>query len=337
MYYFVLLGLSLLQLVAISVIIGMIFMRRNAGRRYLLGAALALGVLTSIFMLLFLGAYNVPGGGFYNGYYYPLLVASIGTVLIAFMLAYSYVSRPCLFIGLMLLLIYGLFIYGAMGRFAYGIGVFGIGTAYGQMYRESAAAKGSNRNKKTYEVGIETSRDVLQIGLGVIVMLVLALGRMGVPMLVVLIIAAYALNNSLPNLKRHGALYSMLRRFERRGSTYGSGAIYILAGTAMLVGFISGAAFLEVSIAILFIGDALATIFGMRFGFAKLPYVSRKTLGGFLAFALVGAVSFYAIGEGAVLSIVLAIVVAFVESVSSRFDDNVTVPAALIALFYVLF
>ncbi|MCL4374195.1 MAG: hypothetical protein M1360_03565 [Candidatus Marsarchaeota archaeon] len=331
MYYFVLLYLSLIQLAAASAIFGMTIMHNDTGKRHLFEGMAFLGLLTSVFVLFFLGAHSTAI--FYNGYFYPLLVISLGTVLVSVMLAYSYISRPCMFIGLMLLLIYGMFLYGAMGRFAYGIGVFGIGTAYGLIYKEASSAKSMGKRSNVH---VETSRDLFQIALGIMVMLIIAIGRAGVPLLAVLMVAAYALNNSIPNSKSNSALYGMLGRFERRGSTYGIGAAYILAGTAMLVGFVSSTAFLEASIAILFIGDALATIIGMHIGIARLPYSKRKSVGGFLAFAAVSAVSFYAFGGALVLSIALAIALAFVESVSTHFDDNITVPLALIVAFYLL-
>ncbi|MEM0149275.1 MAG: hypothetical protein QXW10_00035 [Candidatus Micrarchaeaceae archaeon] len=333
MYYFVLL-LAILQLAAISIVAAMLLRSYAAKERNAFRAVLLLGMLTAIFIFLAIGAYHAYI--FYYGYYYPLLIVSISTMLISIMLAYSYAIRPCLFVGLMLLFIYGMFIYGAAGTFAYGIGIFGVGTMYGLLYRgrkSKASAAPSPRN----DIKIETNRDILQIGLGIIVMLIIAAGKVSIPVISVLIITAYAFNNSLPGSNKHVTLYAALNRFERRGSAYGLGAIYLVAGTSMLVGFINHMHFLEAAIAVLFIGDALATIIGMRFGMARLPYNRRKTVGGFAAFAIVGAVSFYAIGIGAPLSIALAFALAFVESISSRFDDNITVPIALIILFYALF
>jgi len=324
MYLLIIFLLSLLQLAAVLAITGMLLRSRNVKKPNLLNAMLTIGGLTVLLVSIVLG--NT------SAYNYMLLMVSLGTVMLSTLIAYAYVDRPCLFIALMALLIYSMFIFGAMNEFIYSMSIFGIGTAYGLIYRESV---GLHAKKPKSNASIEMRRDIFQIMLGIIIILILLIND-GSFLLVVLIIIAYLLNNILPNEHKYSGIYAFFKGFERGNETYGLGAVYIMAGASMLLGFIKSTDFLIASIAVLFIADALATIIGINFKSMKLKYNTKKTVGGFAAFAIVSFLSMYLVGIGALLSIIIAIVLAFVESISVRFNDNITVPAALIIIRFII-
>ena len=334
MYPLILLFL-IVQLAIVSVAIAAIIKNYTHEERTRLATALLFGLLTAFFIVFIVQ--RIDSGIFseyFNDIYFVILLVSISTMLVSIVLSYSYVVRPCIFMGFILLLVYSLFIYGAIGAFGYGIGIFGIGTLYGLLFKEGnvvSSKRADLQNNKT-----EINRDIFQVLIGGIIMLAIACGKMGISIFVVLAMAGYVLNNSLPNSRKLSVVYRQISRLERRGVTYGIGAVYLLAGASMLVGFISNLAFLEAAICILFIGDALATIVGISFPIAKLPYNRGKTIGGFLAFAIVSVISFYSIGIALLPSLAFSILLAFVESISVHFDDNLTISILLIILFYVL-
>lgn len=98
--------------------------------------------------------------------------------------------------------------------------------------------------------------------------------------------------------------------------------------------------------ALMAFGDGMASVVGMRFGRIPLPWNPRKSLEGFLAFVMFGAVAASALGDfvlagrgGAtradivVAACVAAVVAALLESLDSGIDDNLIVPlsGALVA------
>ena len=93
--------------------------------------------------------------------------------------------------------------------------------------------------------------------------------------------------------------------------------------------------------AILAFGDGFATITGHRAPIAPLPWNRKKSWGGFIAFLVTGAAAAIGIAilyGGPALTVVIAAVVvsAFVESMPTGVDDNITVPIAAAVTLAVL-
>ena len=84
----------------------------------------------------------------------------------------------------------------------------------------------------------------------------------------------------------------------------------------------------------LFVGDSAATILGIRFGKAKLPYNKKKSYVGALAyFAVTLLIAFPLIGY---FALIIALVAAIVESLPVHIDDNFDTAIAIIAVVKVL-
>lgn len=265
---------------------------------------------------------------------YHLLAIEYGIALIAAVLVQMYMLRPKAFIALTVLMLAGFlaYCYGNFGGFA-PIGVFGLSTMYGLVYRDNIQKRGSRTVNK--ERSKEVHRDIIQIALGAVVLAILAFLKSSAAIAIVfaLIILGYAVND-LSNERRLKGAYEILEsRLERSGVIYGSGALYIAAGTAMIVGFVNDPAFVMFGIITLFFADSMATIVGVNLDRVKLPYNKNKSVFGSLAFFLVTALLGYpliglvAVGLGALL--------AFVESVDIKLDDNVSL-AMFVIVAYVL-
>jgi dolichol kinase len=258
--------------------------------------------------------------------------------LLATILAMFYISKPYVFISLLAALMFGIIVYiSAYGGDTAFAGMFAIGTIYGLIYREFAlnpkvADSSSSKKRKRTEI----NRDILQIIFGVILIGALyyfgyANGEM---IIFALIILGYLMNNLLANLMIR-PIYVRVKDLERKNVSYGLGASYLAASTALMLGFAHNAPLLLFGIVALFFGDAAATIIGISArNAAKLPYNRYKTIVGSLAFFLVTAVLGYLfVGIYAVL---LAAILAFIEGLYISLDDNVRSGIAVIILGTIL-
>lgn len=261
--------------------------------------------------------------------HYAVLAIELGVALISSMLVQLYMSKPKSFIALMLLMLAGfmLYSYGRFGGFT-PMGVFGAATMYGLVYRNLRQRRKARTVSK--EKSKEIIRDIIQITMGVIIVALLALFRFGtaVPMVFALIILGYALND-LSGEKSLGSAYKAVEsRLERSGVVYGSGALYIAAGTALIIGFVSNPMFVVFGMIVLFFSDSAATIVGINLDFVRLPHNSEKSLLGSLAFFLVTAsLGYLVIGVNA---LILAAPLALIESVNTHLDDNVSLAIAVV-------
>ncbi|MFA5412156.1 MAG: hypothetical protein WC350_02295 [Candidatus Micrarchaeia archaeon] len=119
--------------------------------------------------------------------------------------------------------------------------------------------------------------------------------------------------------------------FEREGvRTPGFGSAWYAFGILMASVAISDPSLLAAAICVLAFGDSFSTIFGQG-GKIHIPYNPHKTLEGSAAFFLGSLSAYLFIGPAA---IPLAIVCAIVESLPLPLDDNITIPAAAILVFY---
>ena len=198
-------------------------------------------------------------------------------------------------------------------------GMFAIGTIYGLMYREFVISpkkeklkpQKNNKNK-------EVNRDLIQIFLGIILIAVIYFipHLAAIDLIFALIILAYACNNLLANLKL-GPIYKKAVDLERKNVTYGLGATYLAASTALVMGFTHSTNMLLFAIIVLFFADSFATIVGVSLKrAAELPYNRYKTIVGSFAFFVVAAVAgFVLLGY---FGILFALILSFVESLNHR-------------------
>ncbi len=92
---------------------------------------------------------------------------------------------------------------------------------------------------------------------------------------------------------------------------------------------------LYISIVVLSLGDSFSTVVGKKFGRHKIPYNSKKSVEGFLAFvvfAFVGSMFFCDFK----VALILSIFGAFVESLPIKIDDNIAIPISVAILYNVL-
>ncbi|MDE1871180.1 MAG: hypothetical protein KGI06_02985 [Candidatus Micrarchaeota archaeon] len=273
-------------------------------------------IVTAYLVYGLIGAHGSAG-------YYNLLALDICIALVSTILAILYITKPYIFIGLMLLLIAGFIIYASGYPSNTGFaGMFAIGTIYGLLYREFVLGpKRSDKAKKQKKK--EINRDMVQILLGIVlvgVMLVFHYSS-SVSIIFGLMLLGYAFNNLLANI-RIGSFYRRAMDLERKDSTYGQGATYLAASTALVIGFTSGANMLLFGIIVLFFADSIATIVGISArGASSLPYNRYKTIVGTLAFFAVAAVGGYLILG--LYGLLFAAILAFVESIDLSIDDNI--------------
>jgi len=180
----------------------------------------------------------------------------------------------------------------------------------------------------------ETRRDIVQILIGialVAVFTVLAYADAMLFLLAGLLLALLLGNYAISNPKKRAA--RLLRSLERKGASFGQGAMWLALGALLAIGFLNR----NESIALLasiFIGDAVATIVGIRYGRTALPYNKKKSVAGSAAyFASALLVSFPFLGYAAVLTSFAAVAV---ESLPIHIDDNFDTAMALAILMRLL-
>ncbi len=287
----------------------------------------ALAAIVTVSAIYLLWQQQLAGG-------YYLLGIEYGIALLATVLVQMYMLRPKAFIALTVLMLVGFLVYcyGNFGGFA-PVGVFGLSTMYGLVYRDSLQKRGMKTVNK--DKAKEVHRDIIQIALGLVVLAILIFLKSSTAVAIVfaLIILGYVVNDLSSERRLRGVYRILDSRLERSGVVYGSGALYMAAGTAMMVGFVSNQAFMMFGLVTLFFADSIATIVGVNFDQVKLPYNKKKSVFGSLAFFLVTAllgyplIGFTAIGLGALLAIV--------ESVDIKLDDNVSL-AMVVVIAYAL-
>ncbi|MEM3841684.1 MAG: hypothetical protein QXN59_03260, partial [Candidatus Micrarchaeaceae archaeon] len=110
----------------------------------------------------------------------------------------------------------------------------------------------------------------------------------------------------------------------------GEGALLMAGGSMMVLGLVGQANFIILGLSAVFFADPAATIFGVAFGRAKLPYNKNKSWAGSLAyFAVLGAIGFELVG---LIGVALAAALAFIESLDASLDDNASTSIAFIVL-----
>jgi len=180
----------------------------------------------------------------------------------------------------------------------------------------------------------EERRDLIQICSGVVLVAVLVFLSYDYARLFIMLamlLGALVSNYAMSNPKR--GTFRLLNSLERGDAAFGQGAMWLALGSLVAIIFLnSGNA--VVLLAAIFIGDAAATIIGMRYGKIALPYNKKKSLLGSMAyFAVTLVVAFPLLGYVAIL---VSFIAALVESLPRHIDDNFDTAAVLAALMLLL-
>jgi dolichol kinase len=278
-----------------------------------------------------LGLVYTPSYGYAAGLYFGLAAAFFFTMTLYYKKDYGiFFLLSMIAIAQLILCV----LYVPSGTAVRGLALaFGVGTSLGFLFLDrDRSANVYKENKK-----IEINRDLFQITMGIVVIaLLLFLKRGFVYSYVILgfIFLGYTFNSMVAATGKMTKLSDPFRRLEREGAIYGAGATYAAAGMALMLGTISDSRFLAFGCVALFIGDSVATLVGKNFSEPRLPFNRHKSLFGFLAFfVFTAALGFLLIG---IYAVPIALLLAFVESAGSRFDDNITVPIAAAAAYFLL-
>ncbi|MGC8648221.1 MAG: hypothetical protein ACP5SJ_01845 [Candidatus Micrarchaeia archaeon] len=285
--------------------------------------------------------------------YSVIVAASFAAIFSELAIQYANSSRffaPIFLVAVLELFLLWLY-YGFAPIYLFAIG-FSLGTSSGLEYFQSLV---KNQNMRSTS-RVEISRDFFQIFLGaVVIAVVLFFNEIGAAAIALLGIVAYmalrllsscsSKSSHYSKAKRKSAIRSsgsrrileMLLSFEREGTVFGLGALYLLSGYMLLFGAVHEIAFLLFGIAVLTLSDSAATIVGRS---AKrrhpLPYNHSKSAEGSSTFFIVSfALGIILLGN-VLFALLASVLLAFLESAPLRLDDNILVASA-IAAFYLLF
>ena len=190
-------------------------------------------------------------------------------------------------------------------------------------------------NKSVHNKNIEIKRDIAQIILGSVFLLLFSLlGLFAASFIFMAFLLLGAGLGGAAMVYRHSTISKFFYSLERKDAVLGSGAFWLSAGTLLALSFISSLPYVLTIFAALFFGDSIATIAGMSLPLRRLPYNRKKSVAGTLSyFALVAFVSYFFIGF---MALAFAAVAAFVESLDLPIDDNFGTSLALTLLAFIL-
>lgn len=182
---------------------------------------------------------------------------------------------------------------------------------------------------------LEIRRDVVQIALGIIVIAVfLAAGRIyGILAVAGLALLGYLFNSA--SMQAENAVGRFARSFERERAVSGEGALFMAAGSMLILGLVAPVNYALFGLSAIFFADSAATIVGVVAGRRKLPHNMRKSFAGTLSyFVVLEAIGIPLIG---LYAIPIGIALAVVESLPIAFDDNASTSIAFVILSRLLF
>lgn len=187
--------------------------------------------------------------------------------------------------------------------------------------------KASHKEKELLRNGIQIAAGVIFIAVFYFLAPDLADGALFWCIIIGSLLGNYALSRS------SGSVAKTLYKFEREKTLLGSGARWLAIGALVAASFLTRNMIIAVFSAI-FLADSFSTLVGITFKTPKLPYNSRKSIGGTLAyFVTVLAVSYFFIGP---IAILFAAFAALFESQPFHIDDNFDVSLAMVALFLLI-
>ncbi len=178
---------------------------------------------------------------------------------------------------------------------------------------------------------VEVSRDIFHMFAGISLMLMFYFETepIAVTFQMLMILGGILVICAAETFKDNG-FSDFIFKFERNGAALGFGALWLAMGSLFATSFLNTPNVLAVFAAI-FIGDPIATIIGLHFGGAKLPWNRRKSL--------IGSAAYFTVTAGISLlfiplpyAVLIGMVGAFVESLKIKIDDNLSVSVVLTLL-----
>lgn len=323
--YFFIISLAILLGTIIYSVIDLLTIRENS-RKKLLSLIITLAITIVILFVFRISSVSFVYGSLASQISYANIGILASIALISTLLPFYYVRRSkrfiALFVALALISIFSLY-----NGLSYSIiGFIGVGSVVGL-----SCLKQPNKRKKN---NIETNRDIFQIVLGVAFTIIFLLFRSHSIEIVAVVLLGGYVANSVIGARKKGRIYNFLSTFEREEVLFGLGALYLIAGTWLLIGFIGNYNVMIFGIIALFIADPVATLTGIR-SKTKLPYNKKKSIVGTLSyFLVVGIIGFFFLGFYA---LIIGAALAIIESLDLEIDDNVSVAIALIILYYIAF
>lgn len=263
------------------------------------------------------------------------IFASVSAMLTVLLINGTYTKRYYLFLSAIVLDIAGLAYYDLPQYtsllLAISVGAI-IAVAFSRRLKSGVI---ENELKKGRHPNVERNRDLFQLLAGIVVLTMLYSLSRQVSFFVILLagIGLLTLGNialTTGSDRLRGFFYSM----ERPDVTLGIGPIMIAGGTLFAMALIHDQGLLVVIVFTVIIGDALASLVGLRYPVKTLPYNRKKSIGGLLAMAIPSLVfAGLATGFHPWYIFLFPIVGSIVESVTvSPLDDNLTVPFSLVVL-----
>ncbi len=188
----------------------------------------------------------------------------------------------------------------------------------------------SNEKARGHAHNTEIFRDLLQIGVGIVIItmmifwshLLVELILVGGMLLAIFILDLIALYETMKISK-------LVSRMERDNVKPGYGTLWFIAGLMLLISLSPQWKLVEIGVFAMAIGDSLATIGGLKMGIKKLFYNRKKSIGGFISMLIPTAIfAFIVLGPSYIF---VAVLVTILESVSGYpLDDNFTIPSGVI-------
>jgi len=178
-----------------------------------------------------------------------------------------------------------------------------------------SAKPSSGKSLKT-----ELRRDIVQVCAGVVIVLAFWFlsGTLAKSFVILLVLIGYLVGSYAVSSKK-GKVSRFFLSLERKGAEFGQGAKWLAIGALVPIAFLSANNAVPVLVAI-FIGDALATIVGLRYRI-RLGYNRKKSAAGTLVYFISSAaISFFFVG---IAAIPIAAIAAIIESLPKHIDDNI--------------
>lgn len=186
-----------------------------------------------------------------------------------------------------------------------------------------------NSKRLRFELG----RKVNHVGMGILFIFILFyFGRIPLLYFLIVLLLTGSIIIFLMHRGRRMPIASwMVDRFEREEARFpGYGAFWYVVGSLLLVLSVADPNEIASAVVVLALGDAAATLFGIRNGRHRHRYNPEKTVEGTAAFFIFSLPACIFSGwEGAALAALGAIV----ESLPLPVDDNLTIPLAAILFF----
>jgi dolichol kinase len=187
-------------------------------------------------------------------------------------------------------------------------------------------SSGSKNNKE-----VEIRRDMFQILLGLIVIFIFYMfpKPYSALMITLAIIFGYIFAGIAASATHGNKAFELLAKMEREDVILGAGAIWLAVGSLIVIAVLGNTSYIIPVITTIFIADSGATIIGISIKGPALPYNSKKTISGTLAYFIIAALAFSLLGY---IGILIAFIAAVAESLPVDIDDNLLVPIVLCAL-----